>query len=145
MKIEKSVFQKKNRKFLKNFQKHLIFFTKFLKIALTFFVFKKMGDFFIDRSKIVLRSEHAQVERPNNELGGTRPPQVQVQKMLPNVVECIQNMYLILRQDYILQAVYDVQTAMQYMFLSAVMAVLDGCIVSAGKVCMIYKKDHKKY
>ena len=57
--------------------------------------------FFIDRSKIVLRSEHAQVERPNNELGGTRPPQVQIQKMLPNVVEYVQNMYLILRQDYI--------------------------------------------
>ena len=47
--------------------------------------------FFIDRSKIVLRSEHAQVERPNNELRGTRPPQAQIKKCKPNVVEYVQN------------------------------------------------------
>ena len=47
-------------------------------MSLTSFVFKKIDDFFIDRSEIVLRSEHAQVERPNNKLGGSRPPQVQI-------------------------------------------------------------------
>ena len=55
-------------------------------MSLTLFVFKKIDDYlFIDRSKIVLRSEHAQVERPNNELGGTRPPQVPSTK---NVTKC---------------------------------------------------------
>ena len=61
-------------------------FRKFSENISNFFRFqKKSMIFFIDRSKIVLRSEHAQVERPNNELGGTRPPQVQVRK---NVTKC---------------------------------------------------------
>ena len=59
--------------------------------------------FFIDRSKIVLRSEHAQVERPNNELGGTGPPQVQIQKVLTKCSRIRTKMYLILRQDYMLR------------------------------------------